>query len=219
LPYGQFVSDIAYGEGSFVACVNHDFNGSILTSSNGFHWQVAAELPSYPLYGVAYGNGRFVIRTEVGAVSSTDGVNWTHHLGPLRIPWSYLVFGNGLFLTSSGGTLWSSSDGMAWTECGASGDMIPVAAGEGVFLAYGFNPPNLYQSGPLERLENPRWVSNVGLEWTVTGAPRIDYRIEFSEDLLNWHTLSRVTDAPASYPFIDPDVVVRPSRFYRVVAE
>jgi hypothetical protein len=118
------------------------------------------------------------------------------------------------------GRLWSSSDGVTWTECGATPEGIwSLRAREGVFLGFGSEPSIVYQSGPLERLGNPRWLPNAGLEWTVTGAPRIDYRIECSEDLLRWQTLSRVTNAPASYPFIDPAGAVRPSRFYRVIVE
>jgi sugar lactone lactonase YvrE len=227
LPSGNLVSvsDIAYGGGRFVAILRHFQNeiwrgASILTSTNGFHWQTAAEFPTDFLYRVAYGNGRFVIRAGEGTViTSSDGVNWIQHAVP-GMEWAGApVFGNGLFVIFDGySRLWISSDGVAWTECGApEGTGWSVTAGEGVFFAYQF--PILYRSGPVERLGNPRWVPNSGLEWTVTGAPRIDYRIEYSEDLLNWQTLSRVKNAPAGHPFIDPAGAVRPSRFYRVVTE
>jgi hypothetical protein len=93
-----------------------------------------------------------------------------------------------------------------------------VGVGEGTFLVLGGDSV-LYQSGPIERVGSPRWRPNLDLEWTVTGAPHIDYRIEFSEDLLDWRTLTQVTNAPATSPFTDPDASTRPSRFYRVVTE
>ena len=134
-----------------------------------------------------------------------------------------LVFGNGVFLAlANGEEFWSSSDGIAWTRgatLGGSGGLQTIAAGEGVFFAFGGDRSILYQSGPLERLGNPRRLPGLGLEWTVTGAPFINYRLEFSEDLLNWQTLARVTNAPPTYSFTDPGAANRGGRFYRVVTE
>jgi hypothetical protein len=226
LPSGNVsVSDMAYGGGRFVATLRQIQNQiwpgvSILTSTNGFDWQTAAEFPTNTHPRVVYGNGRFVTQTGEGTViTSSDGINWIQHAVP-GMGGGAPIFGNGVFVTLDyQRRLWSSSDGVTWTESGVPEGITSVRAGDGVFFARGYFPPILYRSGPLERLGNPRWVPNAGLEWTVTGAPRIDYRIECSEDLLRWQTLSRVTNAPASYPFIDPAGAVRPSRFYRVIVE
>jgi sugar lactone lactonase YvrE len=216
------MSDIVYGGGCFIALLNGEGNrGNILSSTNGFSWRTAATFSNFRLNTVAYGRGTFVVGTSTGGViTSSDGLTWNYRGVTGRSYFSSIVFGNGLFLASADEGLWSSVHGVAWMHCDAPSVSYyqSIGVGEGTFFAIG-DDFVLYQSGPFERLGDPLWVPNLGLEWTVTGAPRIDYRIEFSEDLLNWQTLTRVTNAPARRSFTDPEAVARPSRFYRVVTE
>jgi hypothetical protein len=217
------LSDVAYGAGLFVALLNRgEGNKEILTSTNGLSWQTAATFPTYWLNTLAYGNGRFVVGTSSRTtITSSDGKRWSEFTGQEVGSFDRIVFGNGLFLASSSSALWTSPDGVTWTQCAAPAVSYfqTIAAGDGVFFAVG-DDQILYRSGPFEiRLGNPRWLPNTSLEWTVTGTPHIDYRIEFSEDLLNWQELTRVTNAPAVYPFRDPAAAAYPSRFYRVITE
>ena len=71
----------------------------------------------------------------------------------------------------------------------------------------------------VERLLDPHWRPNSQLEWAVSGAPHVNYRVEFSEDLQTWQTLTDVTNAAAAQPFTDPGAATRWSRFYRVVTD
>jgi hypothetical protein len=221
------LSDVAYAPGLFVTLLNRPGDrADILTSTNGFSWQTAASFPSNWFYTVEYGDGRFVIGASTGGVVvSVNGITWTWHAVPGVDYFHTIAFGNGLFLatgpsrTTGSESLWSSPDGVTWIQCSAPDSIGTIAAGEGVFLALGGNGSILYQSGPIERLGNPRWLSNMDLEWTITGAPHLDYRIEVSEDLLSWQTLTRVTNAPARSSFIDSDASTHPGRFYRLATE
>lgn len=216
------LSDVTYGDGLFVALLNRSgVSGDILTSTNGFSWKTAATFPNTWLNTVSFGNARFVVGASSGnVVTSPDGKTWSQLVFSGGDYLDRIVFGNGLFLASGYSGLWSSLDGVTWTECAAppTSYFQGVAVGQGVFLTAG-EDAILYQSGPFERLGNPRWLPNGDLEWTVTGAPHLNYRIEFSEDLINWQTLTRVTNAPATRPFNDPDATARPGRFYRTVTE
>ena len=214
--------DVTYGSDLFVAILNNHYEGGggILTSRNGFSWNTTATFPGW-LYAVAYGNGRFVIASGTGVITSADGITWKQHdvAGMNNGDLSSIVFGNGLFLTTVNSGLWSSADGITWSQCAPDVSLRIVVVGEGCFLGFGGRPCIAYQSGPIERVGNPRWLPNLDLEWTVTGAPHLNYRIEFSEDLLSWRTLTRVTNARSTSPFIDPEAATRASRFYRVVTE
>jgi hypothetical protein len=216
----NWVPDVAYGAGLFVALLNRGNGTEILTSTNGLSWNTAAtDLGG--LYSVAYGNGRFVTAPAGETVlTSPDGRTWSRQSVAGVSYFGGIVFGNGLFLARSDSGLFSSSDGVNWTQCvaPATAQLQTIAVGEGVFLAVG-EDAILYQSGAIERLDNPRWLPNQDLEWTVIGAPHIDYRIEFSEDLLNWQTLTRVTNAPTTSSFTDPGATTRPRRFYRLLTE
>lgn len=225
--YGTII-DVAYGNGMFVALTYYREGGggvaAMLTSTNGLAWKLSTTVPTNDLETIAFGNGQFVISTFCGTVITTpDGVTWHQYAVP-DVHFSRVVFGNGLFLasgrrTSGGPGVWSSSDGVTWIQCaGPDGDGFSMVAGDGCFFAIGPGD-TLYQSGPFERLVNPRWLPNMHLEWTVSGAPNINYRIEYSEDLRNWQTLEEVTNAPASRLFVDPGGATNASRFYRVVTK
>lgn len=224
------IFDMAYGNGLFVAREEDNNgsapNGKILISTNGLTWTSAVSFATTSLTAVVYGNGRFVVGLSGGGVVvSSNGTEWNLYALGSAPSLNSIVFGDGLFLatgysTSAGrSVLRSSADGITWTECaGPDADMQNVLVGDGVFLATD-GDGNLYQSGPLERLANPRRLPNTDLEWTASGAAGINYRIEFSEDLLNWQTLAHVTNAPAAYPFTDPAAGNAPKRFYRIVTE
>jgi hypothetical protein len=220
-------NDVTYGGGEFVAVRPlGSYSGEILTSADGLIWKSAGVFPTNSLYTIAYGNGRFVVAgTADGSyqgvlLSSADGATWIRQSLPDVQGIGKIVFGNGFFLATLGDRgLLSSTDGLSWTKLAAPNAYFQsIAAGEGVFLAIG-GDGLLYRSGPLERLGSPRRLANGALEWTVTGARHINYGLEFSEDLLNWQTFARVTNAPPTYSFTDPGAANRGGRFYRVVTE
>jgi len=106
----------------------------ILTSPNGTTWTERANPSDLDLYGVAYGNGRWVAVGEKDGskpymITSTDGTTWvacTTRPSINKELWS-VSYGNGLWLAFgpngpglTGGFLCYSFDGLDWynIECG-----------------------------------------------------------------------------------------------------
>ena len=100
---------------------------------------------------IAYGNGRYVVVGNQGAViSSTDGVTWTapKYLGSSYHVWSDLIYINGQFvvvgthaLGANEGYIVSSTDGINWTAVktvGTSG-WSAITYGNGKFVAVGYD--------------------------------------------------------------------------------
>lgn len=219
------VSDIAFGGGRFVALkfTSRDYPArEIIVSTNGLDWNSARTFPTNGLNTIAHGNGRFVIGSGPAMViTSIDGAKWDIQDVPGVEYFNRVVFGNGLFLATTSIGLCSSVDGLAWTRvAGPRQDLNynNVFAVAGRFLAID-SDNNLYESGPFERLETPPGLSGPDLQWTLIGASQLNGRVEFSEDLLNWQTLTRFSNAPPRYSFTDPGAANRPRRFYRVAIE
>ena len=78
-PYFQ-LTDIAFGSGVFVGVGSESANAwSILVSTDGVSWSPAIrEHPCSFVYGVAFGDGKFVTVPNYGTGSeiSSDGTNW-----------------------------------------------------------------------------------------------------------------------------------------------
>lgn len=98
---------------------------------------------------IAYGNGRYVVVGNQGAVtSSTDGVTWTEPkvLGSSNHVWDDLIFINGQFVAvgaakqGGAGYIVASNDGINWTTIktvGTSG-WSAITYGNGKYVVTGF---------------------------------------------------------------------------------
>ena len=212
------VRDLAYGDGRYVALGYKASAWSILESSDATSWRITTTFTNLTLAGVAFGNHCFVVGlagAATGALTSQAEGQWRQWDIPGQGWVSSVAFGNGFFLAPTSAGDFSSPDGSVWTRLFGPGLGYGfVEAGEGVLLALGDS--GLYRSAPIERLLDPRIGPNGQVEWTVAGAPHVDYRVEFSEDLQTWQTLTNVTNAAAAQPFTDPGAANRRSRFYRV---
>lgn len=148
-------SGVFYGLGfvndRFIA-VGHD--GTILTSTDGSTWKDVSLPGIGSLYGVAYGNCRYVITgtTNNGvALVSYNGKNWKavtvsdSQLAPFGF--YRVAFGNGIFVTVGNGydsnwhpIVFTSTDGETWAKRNPpSGAMSlqNIAFGNGLFVAGG----------------------------------------------------------------------------------
>lgn len=87
----------------------------------GIDWTLrqGVGLTGHPWVGIAHGNGVFVaVSGDSGGhiVSSSDGINWTHHTSATSTLWGAVTFGQGKFYAFSiGGEINSSPDGVVWT--------------------------------------------------------------------------------------------------------
>jgi uncharacterized repeat protein (TIGR01451 family) len=72
-------------------------------------------------------------------------------------------------------------------------------------------------AGPA-RLALGGWTN--GQLWcSLLGEPSEHYRIQASQDLVNWVTLTNLIPANGPLPFVDPDAAYLPQRFYRAVLQ
>ena len=147
----QNLSDIAFGEGVFVAVGD---SATIISSPNGRNWTVQSfqtnGVSDYT--GIAYGNGVFV---AVGpgnhkVRTSDNGLDW----GPAQRGSSALydvAFGEGRFV-AVGDAILTSVDGRSWTRVRRLSTSKAIAYGNSRFVALG---------------EDDRvWISRNGIRWT-----------------------------------------------------
>jgi len=107
---GASLSDVAYGDGVFVAVGDA---GLVAWSTDGITW-TEQTLGTVNRGRVAYGDGVFVTGGwPEGMYTSADGQTWAHHDVDEV---SLLGFTNGTFVGSSWrDKLWTSADGVSWT--------------------------------------------------------------------------------------------------------
>ncbi len=114
------VTDIAY-DGSTLVAVGRGWNvtGGFIAHKNGNSWTVD-NTPSFSLYGITYGGGKFIAVGHGKILSSTDGSNWTEVNISDNISNIYLksvIYADGKFVVvGSDGTILTSSDGTNWTK-------------------------------------------------------------------------------------------------------
>ncbi len=187
----------AYGNGRFVALGNRaeaehgvllNQEASILTSLDGVHWErVFWDYGLVGLFGLAYGQGQFVVVGERGLVlTSDDGLAWRQIDSGGEDTLTDVVYGDGQFVAvSREGSALSSRDGRGWSrsELATSGWLPWVRFGGGVFLAR-----SDWQVG-LQR-------STDGVSWTLTATNHEFSDIAFGPD--GFRALGRLCPAGAS---------------------
>ncbi len=93
------LTDVVFAEGKFVACAE---NGRVYLSTDGLAWTERTVVAGKRFYGIAHGNGTFVIAGDLIMLSSPDGETWTTDTTNVR-PVRQVVFGGGVF--AAGGDL------------------------------------------------------------------------------------------------------------------
>jgi hypothetical protein len=229
---------IAYGNGKFVI-VGED---GIMTSTNTVDWRQTFSGP-FPcadcsLSAIAYGNGRFVVlgssftnqtSYEISLVSP-DGVSWVmqQSLSPFAYGWppQAIAYGNGQFvavgnwdLDLSRGTIQTSRDGLTWSplQVIAPWEFRGVAFGNGRFVAVGGNG-GILQSGPIISLSITPNTSPGLPSLSLEGPTGLNYTIQSSADLISWHDLARITNAPSEIVITNGLPAFSEHQFYRATS-
>lgn len=145
LIYEDYLSDVTFGDGKFVAVgVIDDHNaGLILTSSDGIEWEETLRGTVSRLKAVGHGKGIFVAVGENGLIlTSRDGVRWTARYSNTTSNLLGVAYGNDIFVAvGEGGAITTSSDGIEWRAV-SSGTVSPLedaAFGNGLFVAVSSN--------------------------------------------------------------------------------
>jgi hypothetical protein len=118
--------------------------GPVMTSPDGITWtnRVTGNQGT-DLYGVAYGNGRFVAVSNSfkKLMTSTDGITWTFPFNAVADAgrWFSVAYGNGRFVAVGQGNVMTSTDGETWTAgslpANAGQFWQEVTYGNGLFVA------------------------------------------------------------------------------------
>ena len=108
------------------------------------------------LYGIAYGNGTFVVVGENGTIlTSPDGVTWTIRTSGISTPWLMgITYGNDTFVAvGCCATILTSNEGVTWKQriSGTSSGLYAVTYGNDTFVVVGSNGISLtiLQSDPI----------------------------------------------------------------------
>jgi hypothetical protein len=191
LPQGNELTDIAYGNGHYVAV---GVEGTIVVSTSGRDWSVrTAEYGSFT--SIAFGEGLFVAVADGFLYTSTDGITWTNRALPASAHILGLAFGAGRFV-GVGTALVSSDDGISWVEhtVGAPSGYPAITYGNGLFLVSAYNG-TLTSSNGIDWVQHPLsggWTSlaagnGVFVSHTFT-------QIVISTNGLNWQTVLTLTN-------------------------
>jgi len=158
LPTSNSLSDVTYGNGTYVAVGT---NGTIVTSIDGENWTTHTSGTERTLVDVAYGNGTFVTVGQAGTVlTSSDGELWINRDPGTMMDLYDITYVDGTFVAVGlGGTILFSSDGVNWTSrtSGTATSINAIDYGNGAYVAVG-------NAGLIV-------TSNDGVNWTSrTGA-------------------------------------------------
>lgn len=215
-PFPAFTGNlraVAYS-GQFVAL---GADGSILTSSDGVTWVLAANtVPGTGMNGIAFGGGQYVAVGSGGSVfASADIVTWTQAVSNTANDLYSVSYQNGAFMaTGAGGTLLTSLDGSSWTTLNSN---TPNALrGVAFRLSTGIRYVAVGDAGTIVTSSDgsiwtpiaPVTAQNL---WSVAYGSRFvavgqGGRVVFSDDGANWTTasagsddLAQVLTAPGMY--------------------
>ena len=139
----EILYDVAFGNGLFAAVGD---NGVLLTSPDGAVWTRRNSGTQRWLWGVSYGNGRFVATglpvtgTVVDVLVSANGVDWSARSSGTANDLRAATYGNGLYVAVGyNGQVVSSSDGNLWVNRRSDifDSLLSVAYGNGRFVAVG----------------------------------------------------------------------------------
>jgi len=133
-------SDMAYGNGVFVAVTGYSGSDNTISSYslNGEDW-IESTIPSGSWSRIKYGNDLFVAVSKNGkSISSEDGILWEENVIP-DLEYSSLAYGDGVWIAVASGTNRAarSLDGKNWTEISLieGADWSDIAYGKGIFVA------------------------------------------------------------------------------------
>jgi len=166
------VSDIAFGEGLFVAVGGIAGNNPFIKSSpDGINWTARPVFHSLNVYvRVFYANGLFIVtglfdsvEGRGAIVTSPDGINWTNRTATsnLEISSAFISFASGTYFATGKRKLYSSADGLVWIQRHLHSELNTrlggIAFGDGVYCCVG----NRLSANPAQTLD-----SSDGITWT-----------------------------------------------------
>ena len=212
------IQDITYANGKFVAVGGYTLPSGTRTtnliyySTDGINWTYASGdfntssglsgRPCY-LYGVTYGNGKFIAvgtsavnsSSYLGIFSSEDGITWETVLDTnMMYQLNDVTYGNGKFVAIGNSAAFSiySTDGTTWTNGNHDGTMAAacrgVTYGNGKFIAVGnaiyYSTDGIFWSRAYADLNG--YINDVTYGNGKFVAVGDKDSLNYSEDGINW---------------------------------
>jgi hypothetical protein len=113
----QYIKDIAFGNGVFVAVASYTDTGTVFVSPDGKKWQVSEwdDIAETPFNKIVFGNDIFVAVGDQGKYGiSSDGINWQTISGQAV---NDITFANNVFvIVGNDGVILTSGDGENWSQ-------------------------------------------------------------------------------------------------------
>jgi len=211
------VTDIAYGNGVFVASVtsrNLD-NGSnvltqYLTSTDGLTWTIR-DLPASGFYAsVAFGNGVFVLLPQTSGVNSTtstlytstNGVTWTARTLPVANYWSRVRWCGDAFVATKGalGVGTGSGTDVVWSSTGTSWSLGTLpSTGEWLYVAGGSGTALVASSSAMAKASIASGSVSFLTTATVASGATLSYQWQISTDAgSTWTNINGATSTTLS---------------------
>ena len=170
-PGGNGWSDIAYGNGVYVAVAESGDGQRVMTSSDGVTWTLRTPLTEALSWkSVTFGAGLFVAVSDGNDVmTSPDGITWTRRTPASRISWWSVTFGGGQFVAvarlGDGNRVMTSPDGITWTGRAASitANWTGITFGNGAFVAVGYG--DKVMTSPDGVTWTTRTAAGLGADW------------------------------------------------------
>lgn len=199
---------VTRGQRGFVAVGE---KGLVLYSHDGTAWRALPSPTQKWLYGVAFGNNRFVAVGEA-LLLSQDGLAWEALAAPTDQTLLGVAFGGEIFLAAGEkGTLFASRDGVRWEPVLSGGApwLKGLASGNGRFVATGYGTilvakrPWDWEEANTQHL--PHYLPSVAYgqgRFALVGHPRPgDGVVAFSEDGLTWEEVYPLATEPEAIAF------------------
>ena len=116
---------------------------TILTSSDGISWTKQKINTKQTIYGVAYGNGMWIIGDSAGRLfTSRNGTSWTINEEASKLLGSIndIAYGNGMWVgVGNSGAIFTSSNGISWKKqsSGTTSGLWRISYYSGTWFASG----------------------------------------------------------------------------------
>jgi hypothetical protein len=177
---------VTCSNGLFVAVGEYDLlpqrGQSIITSADGVTWTVRRDAPyEGAVYGVTFGNGRFIAVGDGGFYSSIDGTSWSLSATLVGGYYAAVTYQGGRFVAVGGqddavllraaGLIATSTNGVSWsTQAVASSFTLNASAyGNGVSVAAGDYGVTLTSTNAVTWTNSTPWESIRSLAQVASG--------------------------------------------------
>jgi hypothetical protein len=191
------VSDIAYGNGLWVAISSTYMNSTAFVSRDGKIWTRHPMPGDWRSCALTFGKGRFyafkAMQGGEGIYSSADGSQWLPINGTEDWTFADAIYKNETFVATGWyGLIWVSSDGINWSNRygGPLANFFGLGYGQNSFWAVG-SAGTIVQSGYLPSHLNIE-QSGSGLMMVSPDEIPIGTALETSQDLLEWQHVSNI---------------------------